>query len=140
MKTFVYHIHLNVSNKEKSLPFYRELFDYFGYKMIIERDWGFGFSNGKTDFWVTSTRKKYLRNKFHRKNAGLNHIAFGVESRRNVDKFIKEFLIPRKIKPLYDSPREYSEYTKWYYAVYFEDPDRIKLEVTYIPGFKERTK
>ncbi|TMI54977.1 bleomycin resistance protein, partial [Candidatus Bathyarchaeota archaeon] len=25
-------------------------------------------------------------------------------------------------------PKEYPEYRKGYYAVYFEDPDRIKLE------------
>jgi hypothetical protein len=29
---------------------------------------------------------------------------------------------------LYGGPKEYPEYRKGYYAVYFEDPDRIKLE------------
>jgi hypothetical protein len=34
---------------------------------------------------------------------------------------------------LYEGPGEYPEYHRGYYAVYFEDPDRIKLEVAYVP-------
>ena len=45
---------------------------------------------------------------------------------------------PRRIAPLYDSPREYPEYRPGYYAVFFEDPDRLKLEVTYVPETTDR--
>jgi hypothetical protein len=34
---------------------------------------------------------------------------------------------------LYGGPREYPEYAAAYYAVFFEDPDRIKLEVAHVP-------
>lgn len=54
-----------------------------------------------------------------------------VSSKRKVDQFTKEFLKKNKIKTLYKSPRAFPEYSKNYYAVYFEDPDRIKLEVEY---------
>jgi hypothetical protein len=37
--------------------------------------------------------------------------------------------LPNKIKVLYDGPKEYPDYSNGYYAVYFEDPDRIKLEL-----------
>ncbi len=136
MKSFVYHFQINVSKKGKSFKFYKDLLGYLGYEKIMEGDFDFGMTNGLTDFWIVKTQDKFKRNKFHRKNTGLNHISFGVSSKENVDKFVKEFLVPRKIKPLYDSPREYKEYTKGYYAVFFEDPDRIKLEITYIPGFE----
>ena len=33
-----------------------------------------------------------------------------------------------------DSPREYPEYVPGYYAVFFADPDGIKLELVHIPG------
>jgi len=30
-------------------------------------------------------------------------------------------------------PADHPEYEPGYYAVYFEDPDRIKIEVMYLP-------
>lgn len=38
------------------------------------------------------------------------------------------------ISTLYGAPREYPEYRHGYYGVFFEDPDRLKLEVAYVPG------
>lgn len=140
MKSFVYHIQINIKDKKKSLPFYKDLLTLLGYKTIIEEKWGFGMSNGGTDIWVVGTGIKFKPNRFHRKNTGLNHVAFGVKSKRDVEQVIEKFLKPRKIKPLYDSPREYPEYEKGYFAVFFEDPDRVKLEITYIPGFEGRLK
>lgn len=140
MRSFVYHIQINVSNKEKSFLFYKDLLTYLGYKVKTEAKWGLGMTNGKTDLWVIATSEKYKGNSYHRKQTGLNHISFGVEKKNDVDKFTEEFLKTRKIKPIYDSPREFREYTEGYYAVFFEDPDRIKLEVTYVPGFEGMTK
>jgi glyoxylase I family protein len=33
-----------------------------------------------------------------------------------------------------DAPREYPEYVPGYYAVFFADPDGIKLELVHIAG------
>lgn len=139
MKSFLYHIQINVSDKKKSFPFYKDLLNYLEYEITLDKSWGFGASNKNqkylADIWVIATGAKYRKTKFNRKNTGLNHIAFGVNRKGDVDKFIEEFLKPREIKYLYDSPREYPEYEKGYYAVYFEDPDRVKIEITYKPGF-----
>jgi catechol 2,3-dioxygenase-like lactoylglutathione lyase family enzyme len=70
---------------------------------------------------------------FHRKRAGLNHVAFRVDQRGDVDRFRREFLEPRGLATLYGTPREFPEYAPGYYAVFFEDPDRIKLEVVHLP-------
>jgi hypothetical protein len=43
-------------------------------------------------------------------------------------------LLPNKLSTLYGGPNEY-EYRKGYYAVYFEDPDRLKLELVTAPSF-----
>jgi hypothetical protein len=45
---------------------------------------------------------------------------------------------PRGLPPLYDSPREYPEYHAGYYAVFLEDPDRLKVEVAYVPDVTDR--
>lgn len=86
-------------------------------------------SNGTTDFWLIKTEEKYLPNNFHRKNIGLNHLAFRVESRGEVDQFTNDFLKTHGIPTLYGTPKLFPEYGPNYYAVYFEDPDRLKLEV-----------
>ncbi len=68
---------------------------------------------------------------------GLSHIAFYAVSRKEVDKFYEEFLVPQGVRVLYGGPKKYPEYSKDYYAVYLEDPDRIKLELMW-DGEKEQ--
>jgi catechol 2,3-dioxygenase-like lactoylglutathione lyase family enzyme len=70
---------------------------------------------------------------FHRKDPGVNHVAFRVERREDVDRFHDEFLKARGLPALYGGPRDYPEYREGYYAVFFEDPDRLKLEVVHVP-------
>lgn len=130
MKASLEHISFNVSNPKVSFPFYKDLFEYFGYTIIEDKEDSLAVRKaGSPDFWISSTDSKYLPNSFHRKNTGLNHLAFHASSKEEVDRFYEEYLQPRGIKPLYNSPRAFPEYTDDYYAVYFEDPDRIKLEI-----------
>lgn len=140
MKSFVYHIQLNVNSSKVSFPFYEDFLTYLGYKTVFKNDSVLGMGNNhNADIWLIETQESYKKNRYHRKNTGLNHIAFGVNYKEDVDNFANDFLLPRNIKPIYDSPKEYPEYEKGYYAVFFEDPDRVKLEVTYKPGFFEKT-
>ena len=133
MKTSLYHLQLNISDAKKSLPFYKDLFAYFEYKIIDESLGHLGVGNGTTDFWIMEAEKDFKKNIFHRKNTGINHLAFKVSSKEEVDRFVEEFLKPRNIKTLYETPKEFPEYHEGYYAIFFEDPDRIKLEIVYIP-------
>ncbi len=129
MKTSLYHIHLNVSDAKVSLPFYKDLFTYLEYKIIDESPEHIGVSNGGTDFWIIETEPSHKINKFNRKNTGINHLALRLDSKELVDKFVSEFLNTKNIPTLYQTPRVFPEYGGEYYAVFFEDPDRIKLEV-----------
>jgi catechol 2,3-dioxygenase-like lactoylglutathione lyase family enzyme len=131
MKTYLGHIQLNVKNPEVSFPFYKDLFKYFEYETICDEEDCFGASNDTTDFWITATGKDYKSSLFHRKNTGINHLCFRVDSKEKIDQFYKEFLKPKNISILYNTPKSFPEYTSDYYAVFFEDPDRIKLEVTF---------
>ncbi|MEK7102839.1 MAG: VOC family protein [Patescibacteria group bacterium] len=136
MKSFLYHLQINVSDASRSLPFYKDLFKFLGYKVIEQGDDYLGVGNGLTDFWIMETKKKYSKTNFHRKNTGINHLAFGVPDKKSVDTFYTNFLIKRGLTTLYNTPKAFPEYHKHYYSVFFEDPDRIKLEVVYRPGFK----
>jgi catechol 2,3-dioxygenase-like lactoylglutathione lyase family enzyme len=131
MKASVYHMQLNVSRP--SIAFYKALLAYLGYTLMAEQPDIFGATNGTTDLWIVQTDPAHATRPFHRKATGLNHIAFRVDSRPDVDRFTREFLAVRSIPTLYGAPRDYPEYRPGYYAVFFEDPDRLKLEVAHIP-------
>ena len=132
MTISVYHVQLNVSRP--SIAFYKELLRHLGYTLMAEQDDMFGATNGTTDLWIMQTDARYAVRGFHRKAVGVNHIAFRVESRAAVDRFVREFLDARALSALYGGPREYPEYRPGYYAVFFEDPDRLKLELAYVPS------
>ena len=60
MKAVLEHIVLNVSSPEKSFPFYRELFRYFGYEIIRDDEEHIAArKRGTPDFWIRATEKKY---------------------------------------------------------------------------------
>jgi catechol 2,3-dioxygenase-like lactoylglutathione lyase family enzyme len=134
MKTTLHHLQLNVGDAGAALPFWRALLGYLEYRVIAEAYDFLGMTDGGTDFWVIATPAERRAGGFHRKNVGLNHVAFRVGSRRAVDTFHQDFLQVRRITPLYGGPREYPEYAPGYYAVFFEDPDRLKVEVVHIPS------
>jgi catechol 2,3-dioxygenase-like lactoylglutathione lyase family enzyme len=137
VNTFIYHVQINVG-APGAIAFYRAMFGFLDYRMMVETDDVLGVSNGTTDFWMVATPPERRGARFHRKNSGLNHVCFGVRERGDVDRFVADFMRPRGVATLYDSPREYPEYRPGYYAVFFEDPDRLKLEIAHVPGVTDR--
>lgn len=134
MSATLNHIQINVTNAKISGPFYKEMLTLLGYKVFIEEGWGFGMQDPKNGLviWICPIEDKYIDKKFHRKAPGLNHLAFQVESKHDVDKFNTEFVLKNKITTLYETPKAFPEYSGDYYAVFFEDPDRVKLEVVFM--------
>ncbi|MEZ5003642.1 MAG: VOC family protein [Chitinophagales bacterium] len=123
------HIILNVKDFEKSSGFYDVLAEALNFQAnyIHEGDWGImkSYRNGEHNFWIRYD-KEAISNDFVR-NVGLDHLAFRVESKDEVDVIYstlleKEVLITR-------APRNYPEYADQYYAFYFRDPDGIPLEI-----------
>ncbi|HTE57106.1 MAG TPA: hypothetical protein VK694_00020 [Verrucomicrobiae bacterium] len=129
MKATLGHVGINLSSEEKSFPFWKDLVIYLGLTITPDGN-HFDASDGHTFLCFSVTKPGYQTPVFHRKHTGLNHVAFKVSSAAAVDEFAREFLQPRNIATLYGGAKEYP-YTKGYYAVYFEDPDRIKVEVAY---------
>lgn len=69
---------------------------------------------------------EYLQFGYHRRRVGLNHIAFQAPDAKAVDA-LAEKLIAKGIPILYPDKHPHAGGEAWY-AVYFEDPDRIKIE------------
>ncbi len=133
MKSTLGHVYLYVSNLEASYKFYKPLLGFLDYKEIFRTDWGFAFISGDTSVWFQQAPEDHLKDGYHRRRVGLNHLAFKVNSKDEVDRFCDAFLTSKKIKTMYETPKDFSEYVDGYYAVFFEDPDKIKLEVAYYP-------
>jgi catechol 2,3-dioxygenase-like lactoylglutathione lyase family enzyme len=133
MKAAIYHVQVNVERAERSFPFYRALLQYLEFRRMHEDATTMGYSDGATDLWLIEAESRHAGFGFHRKRTGLNHLAFRVEARGAVARFAREFLEPRGIATLYETPRDFPEYAPGYHAVFFEDPDRLKLEVAHVP-------
>ncbi|KAG0021561.1 hypothetical protein BGZ81_008881 [Podila clonocystis] len=75
----------------------------------------------------------------HKFNPGLHHLAFNLDSRAQVDEAytkITKFYADNggvNLGKILDAPAEYS-YMPGYYAVFFTDPDGIKLELVHTPA------
>jgi catechol 2,3-dioxygenase-like lactoylglutathione lyase family enzyme len=64
---------------------------------------------------------------------GINHTALWARSRKEVDRFHREFLL-REGVPVSDAPQEYPQYWPGYYAVFFDDPvNGIHWELAWVP-------
>lgn len=114
------HISVRVSDYEKSKAFYGKLFEFLGFEISDEYPGTIGWTNGHTRYWIAEAegRKKYRIG-----DVGLHHYAFQLRSRRDVDA-LQGFLEGQGAR-IVDPAAEYYED---YYAVFFLDPDGIKLE------------
>ena len=114
------HISIRVKDYEKSKAFYHRLFDFLGFEISDEYPSTIGWTNGKTRYWIAPAegRKKYRIG-----DVGLHHYAFELRNRKDVDA-LQAWLEEEGVK-IVDPADEYYED---YYAVFFLDPDGIKLE------------
>jgi catechol 2,3-dioxygenase-like lactoylglutathione lyase family enzyme len=118
------HLVLSVSDFERSKAFYGKLLGFLGFKLKHSYPEMAGWSNGKTLFWIAQADERGRKRKYRKGDIGFHHYAFELSSRRDVDE-LGAFLVEHKMT-IVDPPGEY--YEPSYYAVYFTDPDGMKLE------------
>ena len=117
------HLVIRVSDFEKSKAFYGKLLGFLGFKPMEHYEDAAGWSNGKTRFWIGEADAEGKKHKHRIGDIGFHHYAFELKSRAEVDAlgaFVKKLDIR-----IVDPPGEYYED---YYAVFFLDPDGLKLE------------
>lgn len=127
------HIDLAVSSVERSLPFYRELLAPLGFHRISEVEG----ERGETIWYfegpgsALGIREAQTPGGVDRYRVGLHHLAFEAVSRSIVDERYG-WLVERGAE-IESPPKEYP-YSAGYYAVFFYDPDGLKLEIVNVPG------
>ena len=131
----IHHVFVTVKDLVRSRRFYDQLMPRLGYPGT----WDFGGTGSSVgylaaagSFWVKQGAPRFAADTFHKDRVGLCEIAFRAESRAEIDALARD--IPAMGGSILDPPREYPEYVPGYYAVFFADPDGIKLEVVHLPG------
>jgi catechol 2,3-dioxygenase-like lactoylglutathione lyase family enzyme len=114
------HISIRVSNYEKSKAFYGRLFEFLGFEISDEYPNTIGWTNGKTRYWIAPAEG---RKKHRIGDVGLHHYAFELRNRKDVDA-LQAFLKDQRVRIVDPADEYYDDY----YAVFFLDPDGIKLE------------
>jgi catechol 2,3-dioxygenase-like lactoylglutathione lyase family enzyme len=138
MKLKVDHIQFTVKDFKKAEVFYDKLMPLLGFDLNKK-------SKGRVDahdfdvieyfrediiIGINSPREQFLHNDVHRRKPGsLHHLAFSANSVEEVDD------IYLKIKNIganiVDPPKFYPQHGEKYYALFFKDPDGIKLEICF---------
>jgi len=128
----VNHIGLSVTDLDRSERFYDPLMTFLGYSLMPavsgQRKW----KKRDVGIFLIYAAKPESRGKAHDRYApGLHHLCFDADSRDEVDRAHRA-MVAAGAKIL-DAPAEYG-YTSGYYAVFFADPDGLKLEVCHAPA------
>ncbi len=137
MRGFVHHIDLSVRDPAASRPFYEAVLGFIGYRIGTE------YAHGGCDFDLRDADGRFgsvgIRlasggnaDRAHDRYApGLHHLAWTAAGRHDVEALYQVLLTIGAV--VLDPPRDYPEYGAGYYAVFFADPDGLKLEFCHVP-------
>jgi len=126
------HIGLSVTDLDRSAQFYDPLMRFMGYSRMPsvdnQRKWK---KRGVGIFLIYAAKPESLGKAHDRYAPGLHHLCFDADSRDEVDRLYREMVAAGAT--VLDAPAEY-QYTPGYYAVFFADPDGVKLELCFAPA------
>lgn len=120
------HVEIYVSDLAASSAFWNWFLTALGYHPYQSWPEGRSWKLDDTYFVIVEVEEKYKSAPYHRKNVGLNHLAFHAENAADVDR-MTEALKEKGVTILYADKHPHAG-GKDACAVYFEDPDRIKVE------------
>jgi catechol 2,3-dioxygenase-like lactoylglutathione lyase family enzyme len=122
-----HHVEIFVSDLEASLEFWGWLLPELGFELYQQWDEGCSYKAGDHYLVFVQAEPAYRDAGYHRKRPGLNHLALWATSTEQV-KALPELLRARGVPVLYeDRDEDGGAPSDW--SVFFEDPDRIKVEV-----------
>ena len=135
----IHHLDLNVSDLERSARFYDSILTQIGFRRTNLSapgdppgfDWA-APSDTDRPLTIGIYSAKNPGHVHDRHAPGLHHLALSANSRDDVDRLYRVLLEIHA--EILDAPREYPKYEPGYYAVFFLDPDGLKLEYVFTPG------
>jgi catechol 2,3-dioxygenase-like lactoylglutathione lyase family enzyme len=133
MRGSVHHIDLTVKDAQASKAFYASVLGFMGYVIEDEREnfVDFKLTNQPCYVGLVTASGQNAGRQHDRYSPGLHHIAWNAESRADVDAL--HALLQKIGATILDAPADYPQYGPTYYAVFFADPDGLKLEYVHKP-------
>jgi catechol 2,3-dioxygenase-like lactoylglutathione lyase family enzyme len=138
MRGAVHHIDLSVRDPKAARPFWEAVLGFMGYRVSTEyAHGGYDFDCGMrgasfVSIGIRPVSGPHADRVHDRYSSGMHHLAWTAASREDVDAF--HALLVRIGATVLDPPAHYPEYSDGYYAVFFSDPDGMKLEYCHVPG------
>ena len=132
----VHHVDLTVKDPASSRPFYEAVLGFMGYRCVSEHRRGCDFDlvlpgGGFSSIGIMRAEGPNAGRPHDRYSPGLHHIAWRAQSRADVDAM--HDLLKKIGATILDPPADYPRYGEGYYAVFFSDPDGLKLEYVFKP-------
>lgn len=132
----LHHLDLNVSDVGRSSAFYDRILTHMGFTRVVDSsgteagsDWIAPQATNIGHFSLGIVPAKSGGKLHDRFAPGLHHLALKAETREAVDALYRTLL--EMNAEILDAPAEYPEYESGYYAVFFLDPDGLKLEYVF---------
>lgn len=125
------HLMIYVRDFAVSRDFYEHVLRFMNYKRAHESAIYCMWNpvQGGCSFGIWQVEDAFAGAPYQRGNPGFQHLAFNAENRKQIDDLYQLLLTLNTT--ILDAPCECPEYSPTYYAVYFEDPDGLKLEVAH---------
>jgi glyoxylase I family protein len=141
MRGRIHHLDLTVSDPEKSRPLYDLFLTHMGYREVDRKGDGGTEWDMVGDFMsvgIVKARGPNARHGHDRYAPGLHHAAWVSLTREDVDALFAK--LQTFGATILDPPADYPEYNqgKGYYAVFFSDPDGLKLEYVWTPPVADK--
>ena len=122
----IHHIDITVRDLDRSTAFYDRVLPLMGFRRSEDVPEGPIWAGAAIEVGLQAARSAAAHDRYA---PGLHHLAFTAPSRAAVET-LHEQLLELGVAIL-DPPADYPEYTPDYYAVFYADPDGIKLEYVF---------
>ncbi len=138
MTPVIDHIQITVKNLRLAEDFYDKFLPILGFDLsrkskgqVPENEFEVvEYFHPNLIFGINSPRSIFKDESVHRRKPGaLHHLAFKANSREEIDR-----LYPKIVSAgaqIVEPPKYYPQHGEHYYALFFKDPDGIKLEVVF---------
>ncbi|MCJ2147860.1 MULTISPECIES: VOC family protein [Bacillus] len=123
----IHHIELYVSELEASKRFWGWFLGELGYEVFQQWEDGISWKANGAYLVLVQAKEQFVKAGYHRCRVGLNHLAFYAASKEQVDEMTMK-LRERGCRILYEDRHPFAG-GSGHYALYTEDPDRIKVEL-----------
>ena len=120
-----HHMDIYVADLGRSVEFWEPLLEALGWTIAVSRPTVRSWRGAGAELFFVQTEPEFAAEGYHRKRVGLNHLAFALEDRGELERF-RELVSAGGARMLYGGE---IEETSTQHRFFFEDPDRIKVEV-----------